>query len=280
MKKYVYLAFIFSLLLVVTMSNRLGRATVAGLGSTGAPGDDATVCQSCHNGPITTATQILVLDNADTVTQYEPNKTYQIHVRVNYVSGNKPKAHGFQMTLLNAAKGKTGTNLKTISPISSNVKLVTTPKGRLYAEQTDRSATNLFEIQWVAPAAGSGPVTIYAGGNGVNSDGSESGDGGSKSSFQIEERIPASTQAAATPSLVIYPNPFTERFWIQGDTNGLNKVEVVDLFGKKIKEIDWMELNHSIDLSNLNDGIYFAKLFDQQNNIIKTQKLLKRAQRT
>jgi len=35
----------------------------------------------------------------------------------------------------------------------------------------------------------------------------------------------------------------------------------------------------SVDLSDLNDGIYFAKLLDQQSNIIKTQKMMKRSQR-
>ena len=256
------------------MSNRNGRATVGGVGSTGAPGDDASVCQSCHNGPINTATQILVLDQGDTISQYEPNKTYQIHIRVNYVSGNVPKAHGFQMTLLNAAKGKTGPNLKTLSPLSTNVKLVTTQKGRLYAEQPDRSTSNLFEIQWIAPALGSGPVTIYAGGNGVNSDGTEGGDGGSKSFLELAEKIQIATKNVSPSSIKIYPNPFAERFWIQGGTDNLRKIEIVDLFGRKIVGLDINEYNRSFDLGNLNDGIYFAKLIDKQNNIIKTQKFI------
>ena len=48
------------------MSNRKGATTV-GLGSTGAPGDDATVCKSCHNGPIEVAVQITVLEQGDTI---------------------------------------------------------------------------------------------------------------------------------------------------------------------------------------------------------------------
>ncbi|HEX5624602.1 MAG TPA: hypothetical protein VFX48_01190, partial [Saprospiraceae bacterium] len=98
MKKYIYLTFALALLSLLFMSNRRGRATTVGLGSTGAPGDDATVCQSCHNGPIDVAVQIAVLDQVDTITQYEPDKTYKIHVRINHIGGNIPRAHGFQMT--------------------------------------------------------------------------------------------------------------------------------------------------------------------------------------
>lgn len=268
-----------SVLAVISMSNRNGRATVSGLGSTGAPGDDATVCQSCHNGPTTVAIQIFVLDQGDTITKYEPNKTYQIHVRVNYVSGNKPKAHGFQMTLLKAALNKNGPNIKSLLALSSNVKLVTPRNGRLYAEQVDRSTTSLFETQWIAPAPGSGPVTIYAAGNGVNSNDSESGDGGSKSSLQIDEGIVMSAADASSSTISIYPNPFAERFWIQGEIDNIRKIEVVDLFGKKILALDINQNNKSIDLSYLSDGIYFAKLIDKQNAIIKTQKLMKRSQR-
>jgi hypothetical protein len=264
---------------VLTMSNKLGRATVSGVGSTGAPGDDPTVCQSCHNGPTTVAVEILVLDQGDTIKEYEPNKTYQIHVRVKHVSGNIPKAHGFQMTLLNAAKNKTGPNLKNLLALSSNVKLVTPRNGRLYAEQADRSTANLFEIQWTAPNVGSGPVTIYAGGTGVNANDSDSGDGGSKSAFEINEKLPSSTQNENSPSISIYPNPFAEKFWIQGTTDNLKEIDIVDLFGKKMNTLDFEGTDKSVDLSYLNDGIYFAKFIDHQNNIIKTQKLMKRSQR-
>jgi len=261
------------------MSNRKGRATVAGLGNTGAPGDDPFVCQSCHNAQTTVAVQILLMDQTDTITMYEPNKTYQIHVRINHTGGPVPKGHGFQMTLLNAAKGKNGTNLKNLQAISSNVKLVTPNNGRLYAEQVDRSVTNLFEIQWTAPGEGSGPVTIYAAGNGVNANDSESGDGASRSSLQIEESITSTTNGSMASDVTIYPNPFTERFWIQGSIENLSKIEITDLFGRKITSRDLNESSRSIDLSNLNDGIYFAKLLDKQSKIIKTQKLMKRSQR-
>lgn len=279
MKKYVYLLFFMSVLSVFTMSNRKGRASVSQLGSTGAPGDDATVCQSCHNGPITVGIQIVVMDVGDTITSYVANKTYRIHVRVNHLGGNVPKAHGFQMTLLNAPKGQNGPNLKDLAIISSNVKLTTPRNGRLYAEQNDRSVDSLFEIQWTAPLSGSGPVTIYAAGSGVNANDSNSGDGGSKSALQLDEKIVSFTEANGNSTIQIFPNPFTDKFWIQGFTEELLKIEIVDLFGRNIMQRNLNEKIKYIDLSHLNDGIYFAKLINHQDKLIRTQKLMKRTLR-
>lgn len=280
MKKYVYLLFCLSLIAMITMSNRKGRATVSNVGSTGAPGDDATVCQSCHNGPTTVAIQILLLDQGDTIVSYEPNKTYQIHVRVNHVSGTVPKAHGFQMTLLNAEKNKNGNNLKDLVALSNNVQLVTPRNGRLYAEHKDRSTTNLFEVQWKAPAAGSGPVTIYAGGTGVNANDTDSGDGGSRSSLQVDEKLPAASDDISTDKLSVYPNPFADRFWIKGSEKNLHRIEILDLFGRNVHTVKIVDSSKSIDLNFLNDGIYFIKFLDSQNKQIQTQKLLKRSTRT
>ncbi|HRG67262.1 MAG TPA: T9SS type A sorting domain-containing protein [Saprospiraceae bacterium] len=279
MKKYIYLLFLMTALGVLTMSNRKGRATTVGLGSTGAPGDDATVCKSCHNGPIEVAVQITVLEQGDTILAYEPDKTYQIHIRVNNTGGNVPKAHGFQMTILNAAKGLNGPDLKDLVPLSSNVKLVSIRNGRLYAEHPERSTANLFEIQWKAPAIGSGPVTIYATGNGVNSNGDDSGDGSAKSSLQLDEKITSSTSGGQISSLGVFPNPFSDKFYLQGESSELKQIELVNLFGKTLQQFQVNETNRIFNLSELNDGIYFVKFLDANRKIIKTQKVLKRTAR-
>jgi hypothetical protein len=279
MKKYIYFLFVLSLVSVVTMSNKKGRATTASLGSTGAPGDDNTVCQSCHNGPINVGIEIIALSQGDTVTKYEANKTYQIHVRVNHISGNVPRGHGFQMTILNAEKGKNGPNLKELLPLSTNVKLVTPRNGRLYGEQVDRSVTNLFEIQWTAPAQGSGPVTIYSAGAAVNANDNDSGDGASKASLQLDEMIVANKDEKSAAAFAIVPNPFADKFRIQGETQMLKSAEVVNLFGKTVYQASFIDDNKAIDLSNLPDGIYFLRLIDYKNQILKTQKLMKRSLR-
>lgn len=280
MKRIVYHFFVLLLIACVAMANQKGRAAEGAKGSTGAPGDDDTVCKSCHNGPINVEVKIHVLDGIDTIVAYEPNKTYKIHVKVNHTGGNVPKAFGFQMTLLNAAEKENGTNLKDISPLSSNVKLTTPRNGRLYAEHVDRSDLNLFEVQWVAPNAGSGPVTIYAGGTGVNSNGSDSGDGGAKVALQINEKLGSSVGNGAKSTLRVYPNPFSDQINIELNGNQLSRYELLDLFGVNIISGAINNSNLKINTADLKDGIYFIKFFGKEENLIKTQKLIKRSVRS
>lgn len=258
------------------MSNQKGRAASGGKGSTGAPGDDATVCRSCHNGPTDVEIKIAVLDGVDTVNRYEPGKNYKIHVRVNHVGGTAPKAHGFQMTLLNAPLKQDGPNLKDLSPISSNVKLTTLRSGRLYAEHTDRSDKNLFEILWTAPAKGSGPVSIYAGGTGVNANSSESGDGGNRSAVQIDEKSATSVQTFEKSSINVYPNPCSDRCYIEVDPASVQGVTVCDFLGRTLQEKSITEGMVWLDFSFRQDGIYFIKFKNAQGQVVHTRKLIKR----
>jgi len=278
MKQLIYTIFALGFLGIVTMSNQKGRAEAGGKGSTGAPGDDATVCRSCHNGPIDAEVKIFVLDGLDTVQAYEPSKTYSVHVRVNKTGGNDPKAYGFQLTMLNAADKVNGPNLKDIVPVSSNVKL-TTLRNRLYAEHTDRSEKNLFELQWVAPVKGSGPVTIYAGGTAVNANGSDSGDGGNKAALQINEKSSTLNEQLGDFSWQVYPNPFASVVYLQHASPGPVRYEILDLGGRTITKA-WIQTGqNALDLSMMKDGIYFIRCFDQQQNILGMKKLVKRALR-
>ncbi|MBK8956541.1 MAG: T9SS type A sorting domain-containing protein [Saprospiraceae bacterium] len=249
-------------------------------GSTGAPGDDDTVCKSCHNGPINVEVKIHILDGLDTIQEYEPSKSYSIHVRVNKTGGNDPKAYGFQMTLLNAAEKVNGPNLKEISPISSNVKLITLRTGRLYAEHVDRSEKNLFEIQWTAPVKGSGPVTIYAGGTGVNSNGSDSGDGGNKVALQVNEKTATGTVQSGFNVAKVFPNPFHDKVHIERNSQEVVVYELFDFLGKRIEAGQFNSKLETLDLSEQKDGIYFLKFLDLHSRVIKTQKLIKRNTRT
>ncbi|MDQ3141235.1 MAG: T9SS type A sorting domain-containing protein [Bacteroidota bacterium] len=259
------------------MSNRNGRAATTGLGSTGAPGDDATVCQSCHNGPIDVKVDITVLDiEGDTVVEYLPDQTYTVKVLVSRISGSTPLAYGFQMVSLNAPLGKTGPDIKSWVPISNFVKLSIGRNQRLYAEQKDRSPINLFELTWTAPQIGSGPVSFYAGGNAVNADNTSSGDGASKTSLELTEGILASNKDSKFQDLAFYPNPFQESVNLLGDIGKVSSVVICDLFGKVIKTEFMNERKKSFLLLGIQDGVYLAQLKDNKGVLLKTLKLVKR----
>jgi len=66
----------------------------------------------------------------------------------------------------------------------------------------------------------------------------------------------------------VYPNPANSYVNIT-NIDGANKIEILDVTGKLIKQIIPNQNNYKFDISDLNEGIYFVKI----NNLI--QKLVK-----
>ena len=76
----------------------------------------------------------------------------------------------------------------------------------------------------------------------------------------------------------IYPNPSSTGSVTFTNTNTINQIEVYDILGKKVKQITIntaSDNNQSIDISDLNKGVYIVKLskntgeFDSKKLIIK-----------
>ena len=156
----------------VWMSSSEGRATDKDEGSTGAPGESSTCASGyCHGsgGAISVSLSMEVLDmNSNPVSQYEPGETYRIAVSINHIGGNSPSAFGFQLVALADADNQ---STESFSNPASNVQIATANStGRTYAEHNGPSDTNVFMVDWTAPAAGTGSVTFYSAGNGVNGD--------------------------------------------------------------------------------------------------------------
>lgn len=214
--RLVYAIFFAALCAVVLSGNKNGRAsTPPGFGNTGAPGDETlpngtpVLCSSCHlASSITSATSVHVFDaGGDTVTQYQPGAQYTARVTVHTLTGN-PQRFGFQMIAL---RNSDTTDLDGFSDINpNNYKVVTVSStGRTYAEHANVSVSNMFNVTWTAPPAGTGSVTFYAAGNAVNNNGSNNGDGPSITSLNLTEAGGVSTQNpdAAQIGLRVWPNP-------------------------------------------------------------------------
>lgn len=71
----------------------------------------------------------------------------------------------------------------------------------------------------------------------------------------------------------IYPNPATNKLTINSNQASINKLEVVDILGKKLITIDNLNgLNtYELDITSLKSGVYFMKL-----NGSKTRKFVKK----
>ena len=200
--RLVYLIFFTLLVSVIFMSNKNGRAASQNAGNTGAPGDQSNAngsprtCNYCHSGSTLTATMnIAVIDSTGAaVTQYVPGRQYTERVTINS-SGAAFNGYGFQTIAL---KDAGNTDLDGFSdPGGNNYKISSISNGRTYAEHDNVSTSNVFEVKWTAPPAGTGPITFYAAGNGVNKNGLSSGDSGAFNVLQLNEQVAASTSDAA-----------------------------------------------------------------------------------
>ncbi len=72
--------------------------------------------------------------------------------------------------------------------------------------------------------------------------------------------------------LKIYPNPAKEQLTIIGlDKLNINKIEIFDISGKVLKTIDVYQTSEElkINISDLNEGIYFIKLENYVGKFVK-----------
>ena len=68
----------------------------------------------------------------------------------------------------------------------------------------------------------------------------------------------------------VYPNPVKDRLYIETSTQ-IQSVEVYDIYGRvqNLRNSETQKLRNSIDVSNLNSGIYFVKVKTEEGNIVK-----------
>lgn len=71
----------------------------------------------------------------------------------------------------------------------------------------------------------------------------------------------------------VFPNPTSDKLFIEGQTNDRIEYQIIDLLGKKVNE--GIYTSEGIDFSKLETGIYFVKLTDTNGNI-STKKIIKK----
>jgi len=269
--KLIYTFFALCLGAFLLSSSSGGRAAAPSPeGNTGAPGDpgfNGRTCVTCHggNGSIQVTVDLQVKDlNGATVSGYVPGETYQVEVTVNPAVGN-PFAYGFQL-VCEVDEDNSSTN--SWSNPSSNANVVTL-QGRDYAEHFQPSVSNQFSVDWTAPEAGTGDVTFYAGGNGVNLNGLTSGDGAAITSLSLTESPASSLEEIAQPTrLLAYPNPATSSIQLEvpGSVSGPEQVQIFDLSGRLQKQltVQWENGKSAlISVADLPPGAYTLTLSKQ-----------------
>lgn len=288
--KFIYAFFTLFLCAVLFMANKNGRAFSQGLGNTGAPGDETNsngtpkTCQSCHNtsSAIQVTLDIEVMDDSgNPITEYIPEQIYDVKVTINSVGSATPAGYGFQLLCLKAPLGVSGANWQAYSSPASNVRIaVASSNGRQYAEHKGPSSSNEFMVKWTAPAVGTGTITFYSCGNGVNLNDSSGGDNAACDQLELAEGEALSDKDfAGEVSLNLFPNPVNDilNLEINGQLTGTFEMRIFNLAGQQVKtsQLDLIvgENKTALDVSDLASGNYFLQLSDGRK--MMSRKLVK-----
>lgn len=279
MKKIIY---IFSGLATILLfvNNATGPVKVQQKGYTGAPGDQANTCVTCHNtGTFAPTATLQVFDAAGTtaVTKYVLGVEYTIRLTITATSGT-PSAYGFQMIDIRKSDNS---NVKGFLPKTSQAADIgidtITATSRVYAGHNAKLTANVINVKWKAPATDLGNIVFYAAGNAVNSGGTFAGDNGTPSvSFQLASPLTSSVnELAENISIQVSPNPTPSvvALRLESKLNKAVKIQVVDLVGRTVLSEKWgisIGTNqHSLDLNSFSKGVYMVQIVEGQNIVSK-----------
>lgn len=152
---------------------------------TGAPGSSQP-CSQCHSAGAfnpSLSIQLRSLPDLTPVTEYVAGEMYTVSFTITAGTGT-PATYGFQAT---AVFDSDASNAGVFSDPGPSVQLEDV-NGRHIVEHSNDSPSNMFIVNWTAPAEGSGPLTFYASGVASNNSMSILGDGFSDASLAITEQ--------------------------------------------------------------------------------------------
>lgn len=232
--------------------------------ATGAPGDNFQ-CTSCHTGnAFGTQTVVTMLNTSgQQVTSFMPDSLYK--VRVTIQTATAPSAYGFQLV---AIKDADESSVGTLQNASSNASIIDL-NNRTYAEHPTPSDTNVFEVEWKAPAAGAGDVTFYVGGNAVNLNGKEDdGDNPDMATLTVsEDGFNGVADFREETAFSVYPVPAVDHIMVSTQDMLHAGYSLYDLSGRTISEGVLKGNEHKIALDGLTSGRYIIRLETGQSRV-------------
>jgi hypothetical protein len=279
MKKILYTFSAFATILLF-VSNARGPVVAQQKGYTGAPGDQASTCVTCHSaGTFAPTATIQVFDAAGTtaVTKYALGVEYTIRLTITAGSGT-PSGYGFQMIDIRKSDNANVKGFLAKTSQAANIGIDTiTIGGRVYAEHNAILTSNVINVKWKAPATDLGNIVFYAAGNAVNTGGSPGGDNGTASvSVQLASPITSSlNELAENISIAVSPNPTPSMVAVrlESTVNKAVKIQVVDITGRAVFSDKWgisIGTNQrSIDLKDFSKGVYMVQIIEGQDVVSK-----------
>ena len=222
-------------------------------------------CATCHNtGSFNPSLNIELMQDGQSVDSYNPGTTYTLRYTVMAGAGS-PSKYGVQSVVL-SNNGNQNIGIFGTPSTGTRVAEINTRK---YFEHSSASSSNVFEIEWIAPDAGSGEVKVYAAGIAANDNGTNAGDNGVANTLLLTELV-SSLRApeSLAISILASPNPMGDimKLHIESEVSGHFQLELTDLSGKSIftENIDLQVGEHVFtkDVADLAGGIYLLKVTD------------------
>ncbi len=249
----------------------MGSATGAGVNQsvdlTGSPLGGGVFCSLCHNGgSFAPSIAVQVLDNGSAVTNYEPGKTYTLRVAITAGAGS-PSRYGFMAVALAGANNQ---GAGTFGTPPDGIRQ-TTISNRVYVEHNTPSIGNTFEVEWTAPAAGTGNVRFYASGNATNNNNSSAGDNAVRLTTPVTLTEMTTSSVPSTQlfeQVSAWPNPVDKELNIRmvSSSSGRFKMDVMDVQGSLMRSEEVLlsagENNLKRNWSELASGVYFVRFSD------------------
>ncbi len=269
--------FIFSVLAIwiLSVGYNNGPAQIAGIDRTGSPLSGGAFCGECHNtgGSYNPEMIINVFDQNDQpATKYIPGETYTL--RVGYNFEGTPAGYGVQAVALDLDQKNAGTFIG-----GSQKTQIVEVSDITFFEHEKLVSILPFEVNWIAPPAGTGQVIMYAGGIVANGNRGNEGDNAVLGKVDLAEATSSTNELDKNNinfKLLNNPTAGLLKIAFKDQEIGDYHFQLTDISGKVVKQQLEKISNNQIfemDLSAFNDGIYFLKIYNNKSSF--TQKVLK-----
>lgn len=227
-------------------------------------------CAACHDdGNFTPNLDISLLDGGTPVNSYEAGKTYQLRYALSTSTGS-PSAYGVQSVILKNA-GNVNAGQFGAAPTGTQIAPI---DDRFYFEQSTPSTASVFEVNWTAPDAGSGAITIYAAGVVSNLDNDNDNDNGVANTLELDELISANRTESLAVEVVLFPNPSKNILNLHFNIVEQQSVDmkIMDNSGKVLtQEVILLNQGSTFyhkNVENLVSGIYYLQLTGEKGAVL------------
>lgn len=232
-------------------------------GKTGSPGDSGATCTQCHSGTASSVDNWISTDIPEL--GYVVGETYTITATAMADGVSK---FGFELTAEDADGNKVGS----FAAVNGDTQLANSGNSVTHSfSGTSGTNEKTWTMEWTAPSTDLGVITFYAAFNATNSNNGTSGDVIYTSMLSVDESSVGLGEDLAVAEFSFGPNPSFGSVQVNHNYPIAN-VRIFDISGKIVSEVQNYYSGSTIDLNELQSGIYFIQL--QSGNAIKSQKLI------